>query len=216
MFYVKKLKRDIQLQPMHLGPKMKRKVYEQLLEEVEGKCLGKHGYVIRVLRLDPDAIQPGKIDNDNGSVNVTVLYSAIMLRPFKNEVVDTIVFNAADDNGFFARIGPLEIYIHKYNMPEDMKFDNEKGDSWVSLDGEVEIREGSVVRLRIIGVSVDAGQMVRTTITLHIYRATNIGNKLTFLPLPPPSPSAPLPLSTFKNAMASIKDSFLGQLPDPE
>lgn len=160
MFYVKKLKRDIQLQPMHLGPKMKKKVFEQLLEEVEGKCLGKHGYVIRVLTLDNDAIQPGKIDNDNGSVNVTVFYSAIMLRPFKNEVVDTIVFNAADDNGFFARIGPLEIYIHKYNMPEDMKFDNEKGDSWVSLDGEVEIREGSVVRLRIIGVSVDAGQMV--------------------------------------------------------
>ena len=160
MYYVKKLKREVLLHPQYLGPKLRKKVFEQLMEEVEGKCLGKHGYVIRLLDLDPTAIQPGKIDNDNGSVNVTVTYSAIMLRPFKNEVVDTIVFNAADDNGFFARVGPLEIYIHKYNMPEDMKFDNEKGDAWVSLDGEVEIREGSVVRLRIIGVSVDAGQMV--------------------------------------------------------
>jgi DNA-directed RNA polymerase II subunit RPB7 len=60
-------------------------------------------------------------------------------------------------------------------MPEDMRFDNEKGDAWVSTDGEVEIREGSIVRLRILGVSVDAGQM---------------------------------------SAMGTIKDAFLGQLPD--
>ena len=82
-----------------------------------------------------------------------------MLRPFKNEVLDTTIFNAADDSGFFARVGPLEIYIHKYNMPEDMRFDHTSGDSWVSEDGTIEIKDGSVVRLRIIGVSVDAGQM---------------------------------------------------------
>ena len=159
MFFVKKLKRDILLQPVHLGPKMKQKCELQLRDEVEGKCLGKHGYVIQILALDDFSIQPGKIDNDFGSVHMIVTYQAIMLRPFKNEVLDTIVFNAADDNGFFARIGPLEIYVHKYNMPEDMRFDNEKGDAWVSLDGEVEIKEGSIVRLRIIGVSIDAGQM---------------------------------------------------------
>jgi len=160
MFFVKKLHRDILLQPVHLGPGMKHKVEFQLREEVEGKCLGKHGYVIQVLTLDDEAIVPGKIDNDFGSVHMTVSYQAIMLRPFKNEVLDTIVFNAADDNGFFSRIGPLEIYTHKYNMPEDMRFDNQSGDAWVSTDGEVEIKEGSIVRLRIIGVSVDAGQMV--------------------------------------------------------
>ena len=175
MFFVKKLKRDIKLLPIHLGPKMKKKVEDQLRDEVEGKCLGNHGYVIFILSLGQFAIQPGKIDNDFGSVNMTVTYEAIMLRPFRNEVLDTVVFNAADDNGFFTKVGPLEIYIHKYNMPEDMRFDNEKGDAWVSTDGEVEIREGSIVRLRILGVSVDAGQM---------------------------------------SAMGTIKDAFLGQLPD--
>ena len=160
MFFVKKLKRDILLQPMHLGPKMKHRVELQLREEVEGKCLGKHGFVIQVLAIEKEDIVPGKVDNDFGSVHMTVTYQAIMLRPFKNEVLDTIVFNAADDNGFFSRVGPLEIYTHKYNMPQDMKFDNEKGDAWVSEDGEVEIKEGSIVRLRVIGVSIDAGQMV--------------------------------------------------------
>ena len=159
MFYVKSYTREILLFPCHLGPKMFDYVLAQLLEEVEGKCLGKQGFVIRVLNLDKNCITPGLVDNDTGAVNVLVRYSAIMLRPFQNEIVDTIVFNAADDSGFFARMGPLEIFIHKYNMPEDMHFDNEAGDAWVSDDGQIEIKEGSVVRLKIVGVSVDAGQL---------------------------------------------------------
>lgn len=156
---MKKLRRDILLQPAHLGPRMHEHIMEQILEEVEGKCLGKHGYVIRVLSLDDATILPGLIDNDSGCVSVTVIYQAIMLRTFKNEVLDTTIFNTPDDAGFFARVGPLEIYIHKYNMPEDMRFDHASGDSWVSEDGTIEIKDGSVVRLRILGVSVDAGQM---------------------------------------------------------
>jgi len=158
MFFVRKqMKKDILLEPQHLGPDMKRQVEQQVTEEVEGKCMGKHGYVIRVIGID--YIAPGLVDNDTGAVNVNILYSCIMLRPFKNEVVDTTIFNAADDSGFFARVGPLEIYVHKYNMPEDMHFDHQSGDAWVSDDGNIEIKDGSIVRLRIIGVSVDAGQM---------------------------------------------------------
>jgi hypothetical protein len=36
----------------------------------------------------------GLIDNDSGSVNVTVWYSAILLRPFPLEVLDAVVTNA--------------------------------------------------------------------------------------------------------------------------
>jgi len=53
----------------------------------------------------------------------------------------------------------LDIFVHKHNMPEDMTFDMDSGDAWVSEDGVVEIKEGSVVRLRVLGVSVDASTM---------------------------------------------------------
>ena len=42
-------------------------------------------------------------------------------------------------------------------MPEDMLFNHSAGDCWTSQDEKVEIREGSVVRLRIIGLNIDAG-----------------------------------------------------------
>ena len=38
-----------------------------------------------------------------------------------------------------------------------MKFNHNTGDCWVSEDETVEIREGSIVRLRIIGLVIDAG-----------------------------------------------------------
>ena len=38
---------------------------------------------------------------------------------------------------------------------------SDRGDCWISDDGEVEIKEGSVVRLRLMGLTVEAGTMVR-------------------------------------------------------
>lgn len=42
-------------------------------------------------------------------------------------------------------------------MSEDIQFDESRGDCWVSEDGEVEIKEGSVVRVRLMGLTVEAG-----------------------------------------------------------
>ena len=42
-------------------------------------------------------------------------------------------------------------------MPDDMRFNHNTGDCWMSEDETVEIREGSIVRLRIIGLVIDAG-----------------------------------------------------------
>lgn len=66
--------------------------------------------------------------------------------------MDTVV-ERTDNHGFFAKIGPLKIFVHKYSMPEDMTFND---DCWVSNDETVEIKEGTVVRLRIMGLSVEA------------------------------------------------------------
>ena len=86
MYFVKKLRRDILLEPKYLGQKLKECVKKKLLDDLEGQCLGKHGYVISILDIADADIIPGLIDNDTGCVNVVVWYSAILLRPFRNEV----------------------------------------------------------------------------------------------------------------------------------
>jgi DNA-directed RNA polymerase II subunit RPB7 len=157
MFYFKKLKRDVLVEPKHLGARMKDELKIRVRRELEGQCLGKHGYVIAVLDIENADIIPGKIENDTGAVNVTVGYKAILLRPFKNEVVDAVVSMHLDMNGFFAHVGPLQIFVSKHNMPHDMHFDHVTNDCWQSEDMQIEIRENSIVRLRIIGLTIDAG-----------------------------------------------------------
>ena len=45
-------------------------------------------------------------------------------------------------------------------MPPEFSFDHQRGDCWVTdgADGD-EIKEGSVVRLRVVGITINADSM---------------------------------------------------------
>jgi DNA-directed RNA polymerase II subunit RPB7 len=163
MFYMSRLRKDVLLDAHFLGRSLRSQVRKKIMDELEGQCIGKFGFVILILDIDDADIVPGLIDNDTGAANVTVWYNAIFLRPFKNEVLDAVVVFASDELGFFCKVGPLQVFVSRHCMPEDMRFKTETGDCWISRDESVEIREGSVVRLRVIGVSpVDAGVITAT------------------------------------------------------
>ena len=51
-----------------------------------------------MIEINNEDITPGLIDNDTGAVNVSVFYSAILFRPFLNEVMDAIVTTATEVN----------------------------------------------------------------------------------------------------------------------
>lgn len=48
MFFYKKHYYSFQLKPSLLGSKLKEKVKQETIEQLEGQCLGKLGYVIKV------------------------------------------------------------------------------------------------------------------------------------------------------------------------
>ena len=49
-------------------------------------------------------------------------YNAIVFRPFKGEVFDAVV-TVVNKLGFFAQVGPLQVFVSKHLIPEDMAFD---------------------------------------------------------------------------------------------
>mmetsp|Transcript_3955 Transcript_3955/g.3548 ORF Transcript_3955/g.3548 Transcript_3955/m.3548 type:complete len:176 (-) Transcript_3955:90-617(-) len=162
MFYMARLRKDIQLEPFYLGKQMRGQVRRKLIEELEGQCLGKYGFVIFILDIDDNDILPGLIENDTGSCNVIVWYTAVFLKPFKHQVLDAIVY-AVDELGFFCRVGPLQIFVSRFCLPNYLVYDTTSCDSWISSDRSVDIRIDKVVRIRIIGVSpLEAGQMTAT------------------------------------------------------
>ena len=159
MFYVKELEQEIILEPRHMGPKLRQTTVRLLKESVEGLALANYGYVVNVIDVPEDQIKSGIIEYDTGNVVFTVKYTALLLRPFINEVLDAVV-SQCNTLGFFAYCGPLRIFVSKHSMPEDMfnGFDAVR-DSWVSDDKEVVITTGSGVRVRIKGRTVEQGNI---------------------------------------------------------
>ena len=159
MFYVKTLEHEIVLEPMYFGSKLKATIVRLLKEEVEGLALATYGYVVSVIDVPEDRIKSGIIEYDSGDVCFTVEYTALLLRPFINEVLDAVV-SQCNPLGFFAFVGPLRVFVSKHSMPEDMLngFDGDR-DAWISDDKEVVISSGCGVRLKIKGRTVEQGNI---------------------------------------------------------
>ena len=49
-------------------------------------------------------------------------FNAIVFRPFKGEVFDAVV-TQVNKLGFFAQVGPLQVFVSKHLIPSDMRFD---------------------------------------------------------------------------------------------
>ncbi|KDO24033.1 hypothetical protein SPRG_20943 [Saprolegnia parasitica CBS 223.65] len=123
MFFLKQLRRELLLHPMHFGPKLHDIIRLRLIEENNA-------------------------------------YRAILFRPFKNEVLDAVVTGRETPLGFFAEVGPLQVFVSRHAMSTDLTegYDHENS-AWISQDREVEIRKGVGVRLKIMGVSIDVTEI---------------------------------------------------------
>ncbi|RWS08245.1 DNA-directed RNA polymerase II subunit RPB7-like protein [Dinothrombium tinctorium] len=154
MFYHISLEHEIQLHPRYFGPSLLETVKQKLFSEVEGTCSGKYGFVIAVTTID--SIGSGIIQNSTGFVVYPIKYKAIVFRPFKGEVLDSIV-TQVNKVGIFTEIGPLSCFISRHSIPADMQFEAESNPAcYKTPDEEVVIQPDNEIRLKIVGLRVDA------------------------------------------------------------
>ena len=92
MFFQKELKHRILLSPEFFGPGLTQEVESRLKRQVEGACHGHHGFIIAVLSID--SVSQGEIQDAYGLAAFDIKYRAILLKPFKNEVIDATVASA--------------------------------------------------------------------------------------------------------------------------
>jgi DNA-directed RNA polymerase II subunit RPB7 len=89
MFFHVLLEKNIRLHPRYFGPQLHVTLREKLSAEVEGQCTGRYGYIITVTGIPQ--IGQGKIAESSGYATFPVKYRAIVMRTFKNEIVDAVV-----------------------------------------------------------------------------------------------------------------------------
>ncbi|KAL7073705.1 hypothetical protein ACQ4LE_007095 [Meloidogyne hapla] len=154
MFYHLSLEHEIQLHPKYFGQSLMETVKQKLFSEVEGTCTGKYGFVIAVTTID--TIGHGMIQPGRGFVTFPVKYKAIVFRPFKGQVMDAVV-TQVNKVGIFCDIGPLSCFISRHCIPPDMDFEPANiPPCYKSADETIVIKQDDEIRLKIIGIRVDA------------------------------------------------------------
>ncbi|OEJ84123.1 DNA-directed RNA polymerase II subunit RPB7 [Hanseniaspora osmophila] len=128
---------------------MKQFLRTKLLQDVEGTCTGKFGYILCVLDCNNIEIERGRILPNDGSAEFNVKYRAVVWKPFKGEVVDGIV-STCTDLGFEVDVGPLNVFVSKYLMPEDLFFNSASNPPSYQSSEQI-ISKGSRIRLKIVG-----------------------------------------------------------------
>ncbi len=99
----------------------------------------------------------GEVEDSTGHAVFKVSYTAILFRPFKNEVVDAVV-STVNKMGIFADVGPLQVFISSQLIPSDIKFDATSG-VYLSDDQSQKIDKDDHLRLKIVGTRVDATEI---------------------------------------------------------
>lgn len=155
MFFKATLTKDLLLEPKDMGKHVKQKMSELLKEAVEGKLMGNHGFVIAVLQVE--SIGSGKVDNSMGSAMYRIQYTALVFRPFAQEVCDCIVTNCSAYGISCTMAGMLDVFVHRNQMPPDVQTFSDG--AWVSEDGQVSIRAGYGLRLRIISTRFETSMI---------------------------------------------------------
>ncbi|CAO3609638.1 unnamed protein product [Cunninghamella blakesleeana] len=155
MFFLKELNHTITLHPSYFGPNMQFKLKDKLYADVEGTCSGRFGYIITVVSLLN--ISKGKILPGSGLAEFRVKYQAIVFKPYKGEVMDAVI-TAVNKLGFFANVGPLQVFVSNHLIPNDMKYDPNSTPQCYASDDQV-LQKDAQVRVKLVGTRIDATEI---------------------------------------------------------
>lgn len=151
--------RRVQIHPRFFGVKLQEMLTQRLILEVEGTFAGRYGFVIAVLQVI-EPIPTGELEDGTGFAIFPLQYQAVVFRPFKGEVLDSVV-SKVTQHGFFAESGPLTVFVSHHLLPQGMKYIPET-EIWISEDKSEQIEENSSVRMRILGLKIEATEISAT------------------------------------------------------
>lgn len=128
---------------------------QKLRSDVEGTCTGRHGYIIKVVNVVD--VGSGKVIPGSGLAEFNSSYQAVVLKPFKGEVMDAKITNV-NKMGFFAEVGPLNIFVSSHLIPIEYKWQPESNPPEF-VSGADRLVKGRKVRIKIVGTRVDANEI---------------------------------------------------------
>lgn len=150
MYWKLKLKKNIFLNPEHLGPAVHQQLRKQLREAVECQQDQTHGLIVCVIDIENLHEVKGRV-LDDGRVLFELQYSAIAWKSFRGDIIDGVVTDVAQE-GFLVDVGAVSVFVSGFTMPADVTFKQPQGDApkFCSADDMYSISSGIKVRVAVL------------------------------------------------------------------
>jgi DNA-directed RNA polymerase II subunit RPB7 len=147
------LSREIPIEPHLLTCNINRIIKDKVWNVMKTVCSGEFGFVLRLDSIDN--VGKGSIDTDSGTVVYPVEFTVTSFKPDINAIVIANV-TAVSKSGFFAQLGPLEIFVPHTHIPDSYTYkfaEDINGQDDNMFESELtKISKGAYARIRICAI----------------------------------------------------------------
>jgi DNA-directed RNA polymerase subunit E' len=151
MYYVITAEDRIRVPPTKLGLPIEQAIKEAAAEQYERKVDSAMGMILSVISIDD--IGEGVILPGDASVHYDCVIKLLVYKPELHELVDGEVIDNTEF-GSFVRIGPFDGLVHISQLMDDYVSYDSKAAMFVGKESKKKLKEGDLVRARIISVSL--------------------------------------------------------------
>ncbi len=155
MFKILTVKDEVRVPPTKFDLELGQSVKESLQEQIEGKLNPDVGVFLAVTEVLK--VGEGKIIPEDGAIYYPVEFKILAYRPELNEIVLGEVVDITEF-GAFTRVGPLDALIHVSQIMDDKIAYDAKNSIFTGKKSGYRLKEGDLVRARIVGVSLGKGR----------------------------------------------------------
>lgn len=149
------LHRKIEIEPHLLGCDTLKIVKDKAWKKVRNLCTTEIGFVMRIDEINEINEDNDEIDIDTGNIVYSVKFTVTTFKPKVGDTLITQITEVGSD-GFFAKIGPMTIYVPIKNIPIHYKFiydeNSDNGKFISSNEGYEAIKPGIWQKIKMCAI----------------------------------------------------------------
>ena len=155
MYKIVEVEDEIKVQPLKFELGLEEAVKQSLMDRWDGVIDKRLGVVLVVT--DVKNTGEGRIYAGDGSIHYPVQFEVLIYKPNQHEIVEGEVIDVTEF-GVFLRIGPVDGMVHVSQLMDDFVNFDRKNATFTGKESKQRMKEGDVVRARIISVSVTGSE----------------------------------------------------------
>lgn len=155
MFKILTVRDEVRVSPTKFGLPLEDAIKQSLQDQIEGSMNPEIGVFLAVTEVL--SIGEGKIVPEDGAIHYPSEYKVLVYRPEVNEIVYGEVVDITEF-GAFTRIGPIDALVHVSQIMDDKISYDQKNAIITGKKTGYKLKEGDIVRARIVGVSLGKGR----------------------------------------------------------